>query len=174
MRVSLATQTSTLLLRKSPAPGLRPGPAEETCQAHHLSTHKELSEAMIGLARKLLGPGLMSPDPPQIAAGRVGVFKAAEAPTGSLSKLLGGDQKLSGGGEEPEGRAAEVCPSVQRNTLFDDSDEESGNDEDSQEAERDNHQSRRIVRQGLRRLKRRNNDYIENSEKGPNWESNQR
>ena len=44
------------------------------------------------------------------------VFKAAEAPTGSLSKLLGGDQKLSGGGEEPEGRAAEVCPSVQRNT----------------------------------------------------------
>ena len=59
----------------------------------------------------------MSPDPPQIAAGQVGVFKAAEAPTGSLSNLLGGDQKLRGGGEEQEGRAAVVCPSVQRNAT---------------------------------------------------------
>ena len=31
------------------------------------------------------------------------VLKAAEAPTGSLSKLLGGDQKLRGGEEQPEG-----------------------------------------------------------------------
>ena len=45
------------------------------------------------------------------------VFKAAEAPTGSLSKLLGGDQKLRGGGsEELEGRADVVCPSAWHNT----------------------------------------------------------
>ena len=63
----MPNKTCKLLLRKSTAPGLHPGQAEETFQAHHLSTHKELSEAMIGLARKLSGFGSMSPDLPQIA-----------------------------------------------------------------------------------------------------------
>ena len=44
------------------------------------------------------------------------VFKAAEAPTDSLSKLLGGDQNLRRGEEEPEGQTAVVCPSIRCNT----------------------------------------------------------
>ena len=43
-------------------------------------------------------------------------FEAAEVPTGSVSKLLSGDPQRRGGGKEPEGWAAVVCPSVRCNT----------------------------------------------------------